>query len=95
MEIENTNLDMEQSADQYDAFLEGWGDDVAPVTESEADQPAEEQRSRMLPLIKQQNQQCHRREAQLQIDQQYIGSYVHAAKADRSYDDDPGAHARS
>lgn len=45
MEIENTNLDMEQSADQYDAFLEGWGDDVAPVTESEADQPAEETES--------------------------------------------------
>ena len=45
MEIDNTNLDMEQSADQYDAFLEGWGDDVAPVTESEADQPAEETES--------------------------------------------------
>lgn len=45
MEIENTNLSMEESADQYDAFADGWGDDdEAPVTEA-ADQHAEEAES--------------------------------------------------
>ena len=41
MEIENTNIVEMESADQYDAFLDGWDDDSSPVAE-EADQPAEE-----------------------------------------------------
>lgn len=41
MEIENTNLSTEQSADQFDAFMAGWDDDETPVTET-ADQPTEE-----------------------------------------------------
>lgn len=41
MEIENTNVVEMESADQYDAFLDGWDDDSSPVAE-EADQPAME-----------------------------------------------------
>ena len=41
MEIETTNIVEMESADQYDAFLDGWDDDASPIAE-EADQPAEE-----------------------------------------------------
>ena len=41
MEIENTTVVETQSADQYDAFLNGWDDDASPIAE-EADQPAME-----------------------------------------------------
>jgi hypothetical protein len=41
MEIENTTVVEMESADQYDAFLDGWDDDSSPVAE-EADQPAME-----------------------------------------------------
>ena len=40
METENTTVDVETVADQHDAFLEGWDDDV-PVTE-DADQQTED-----------------------------------------------------
>lgn len=41
MEIENTSTMEAQTADQYDAFLDGWGDESLPVADV-ADQPVEE-----------------------------------------------------
>lgn len=41
MEIENTNIEMQQPADPQDAFLDGWGDDDTPEIEQTADQQAE------------------------------------------------------
>ena len=41
MEFENTNIEMEQTADQQDAFLDGWGDET-PEAEQTADQSVEQ-----------------------------------------------------
>ena len=42
MEIENTGMELESTANQSDAFLDGWDDDDTPVTEEPANQPETE-----------------------------------------------------